>query len=396
MHLRSKRLIPNSLIIVLQACGVLASTGLSSSSVGSSSMMSGGSSSSSMSGSMSGSSSGMMTGGSSGMIGGGAGMFGPGPVIGGGGDIYSQLAGMGINSNSIMTLCNCLPDPVCKSRDKNFEQLVKLIASIRELMLVGGSPSQCSGSWNLPPHILNNGGTECLDLWLKTINPFAVLSQTAGSGQTGANFNVCNEFHNALSNLLSMKLSGTYSVLEEYLNGRAGLSSSSGCMGGGSMFGPGPAMGGCGSDGFSVPSMVGFGGFNGRMTGGLGDSIGCGATPYGMGVGLWGTNLGLPTNLGIDVAQSNALGSCLFNDVLSHQNCGGAIGGGAIGGGAAGCGGMIGGGLGGMTGPGPMIGGGLGGMAGPGPMIGGGLGGMTGPGPIIGGSGSSSALCGSL
>lgn len=145
------------------------------------------------------------------------------------GSLLSRGSASSLQTPGVLSsLCSCLPESVCQGRaeeKRKYERLMKLIFSLRELAQRGLYPSNCQEiqeGWQLPSHVLANGSTECIDLWLKAINPFAVLSKPASefSTQGGSSFSACNEFQNVMGNLLSLRLSEGYSAIEEYLNGQ--------------------------------------------------------------------------------------------------------------------------------------------------------------------------------
>lgn len=245
-------------------------------------------------------------------------------------------------------LCGCLPDVACKSTTKNLEKLIKLVAQIKELQVQGVTPSQCASlsGWSIPKQALGSAGTECLDLWLRTINPFYVLNQppsdwvnsgaTGGGGAQGHGgsvntFNACAEFQRALSNLLSLKLSGTYALIEDYLadkinkqqtqqqgicgkcleqygglNGLSGLTGLTGLGGSDSILNA-PQM-----DDSSVQLGNGLSNICSRLLGGGVSSN-------------WNSNLGLPLGLDMDLSQGGAsqggslFSTCLLGDLLGHS-----------------------------------------------------------------------------
>jgi len=152
------------------------------------------------------------------------------------------LGTSGVGGN-LLGLCNCLPEQVCKggvlgSNTKEVEYLTKLVGSIREMVIQGSSPTMCrasaGGTWPISSQMLSNGGTECLDAWIKTINPFSILTMSGGqlaAAGKAANFNVCEEFNTSLSNLLALHLTGAYNAVNQYLNYKKGNISENICTG---------------------------------------------------------------------------------------------------------------------------------------------------------------------
>ncbi|KAH9386094.1 uncharacterized protein NEMAJ01_0990 [Nematocida major] len=188
----------------------------------------------------------------------------------------------GIAPNNMLGLCSCLPNAACQ-RDQGIEKLTAVLAALRNsISKYGNGMSNCIGMDSLMGMglISPNTGTECLDIWLKAINPFQVLT----SPPKGGSFNTCAEFQKSLLGMLNLRLTGGYSAIEEYL---ATKPPASGCECNNMPFGPsmipgasvmssgcGPMMnplmpssspGGCGP---SMPKMNPFSG-PGPMAGGL-------------------------------------------------------------------------------------------------------------------------------
>lgn len=172
------------------------------------------------------------------------------------------------SSGSLIGLCSCLPDTSCK--DKNMEKLIQVISTVKKAVEKYKSVgSDCIDSNTLinmglvPPTV----GTECLDLWLNSINPFKVLTET-NTPKLAEKYNTCEEFHKSLLGMLNLRLTGGYNAIENYLATKAQPSPmSSSCLGTNPLRSPFDSMGGmgsmCGAGGMS--SMGGMGGYMGNL-----------------------------------------------------------------------------------------------------------------------------------
>ncbi|KAI5170964.1 hypothetical protein NEFER03_0366 [Nematocida sp. LUAm3] len=129
----------------------------------------------------------------------------------------------GLNGQTLSGLCNCLPSEICQSNKQNIAKLIQLVNDLKMLKMQGASATQCSmmPEWNINPSQFSSGGTECLDIWANALNPFSILDNMPGMNNNGQqqpakDFNVCETFQNALSNLLALKLSGVHNILDDH------------------------------------------------------------------------------------------------------------------------------------------------------------------------------------
>ncbi|KAI5188468.1 hypothetical protein NECID01_0099 [Nematocida sp. AWRm77] len=228
-------------------------------------------------------------------LGGACGGCGAGGMAGGAGVGGGQIPPA--MNNGLLGVADCLPDPVCKENEQNSEQLAQVVLSLRELIKQQKS-TMCLPE--LPPQMMASSGTECLDTWVKTLNPFSVLNasvsdlknrEDAAGKQGAASFNACEEFNTGLRKLLDLHLTGAYGGMAQHMNTQASLAPQCNCqgnnmfggmgglsLGGGSQAFPGtnPLMGGMGSSSNCLGGMGGIGGMTGGMAGASLGGAGCG------------------------------------------------------------------------------------------------------------------------
>ncbi|KAI5132047.1 hypothetical protein NEAUS04_0032 [Nematocida ausubeli] len=167
----------------------------------------------------------------------------------------------GLPQGGVLGLCNCFPNASCQNN--NLEKLAAAIRSIRKTVMKMGNPSQC-----LEPEMLMsmgvippNTGTECLDILIKSINPFQILS-AENTPKLASSYNSCTEFHKSLLGMLNLRLTGGYAAMNDYMS----MKNMPNACGNSSFIGFGNPSGdfgacGCGSSllggmgGMSQPSM---------------------------------------------------------------------------------------------------------------------------------------------
>ncbi|KAI5161640.1 hypothetical protein NEAUS03_1700, partial [Nematocida ausubeli] len=163
----------------------------------------------------------------------------------------------GLSQGSVLGLCNCFPNASCQNN--NLEKLAAAIRSIRKTMMKIGNPSQC-----LEPEMLMsmgvippNTGTECLDILIKSINPFQILS-AENTPKLASSYNSCAEFHKSLLGMLNLRLTGGYAAMNDYMS----MKSPNAC-GNSSFIGFGNPSGDFGPCGCGSSLLGGMGGMGG-------------------------------------------------------------------------------------------------------------------------------------